>query len=69
VVFTRPPGPHNRSEVPRERVLQNTTEDILRAYNSLSDSDRCIYRIGFNGTLFAAEPFSTNYCTSSPAFV
>ncbi len=50
-------------------MLQNTTEDILRAYNSLSDSDRCIYRIGFNGTLFAAEPFSTNYCTSSPAFV
>ena len=58
----------NRSDVPRERVLQSSTEDILRSVDCISDSDRCIYRITFNGTLFAAEPFSTNYCTSSPAF-
>ncbi len=56
------------SEVPRERVLQTPTEDILRSMKRLSSSDKCIFRITFNGTLFEAEPFSTSYCTASPAF-
>jgi hypothetical protein len=48
--------------------MMNSTEELLRSVNRISNSDKCLYRITFNGTLFVVDHFSSSYCAVGPSF-